>query len=249
MNALPKLLKLSLLPLLAVSLQAASTYKVQSGDTLSSIARKNGTTPAKLMSDNGLKNANMLLVGQTLKIPSGSSQPTSTPAKRKPATPTSSGRGNYTVKAGETLYSIARTNGLSVSQLTGMNPGLDPSKLSVGQQINLKKTPAQAKKNSTSPPPAKKKAPVIAEKKVKLVNAPSPALVIEAPKPEEKKAVAAEVAPPSTIASVLVEKEISFGALANRHRTSTQQLNALNGWRLKPTTVLAKGSEVYVPGT
>lgn len=248
MSALPKLLQLSLLPLLAASLQAASSYKVQPGDTLSSIARKNGTTPSQLMSDNGIKNANMLLVGQTLKISGGSSQASSTPAKQKPAAAKSTGGGNYTVKAGETLYSIARTNGLSVSQLTAMNPGLDPSKLAVGQQINLKKTSSQAPKGNSSQPPAKK-TPVIAETKVKLVNAPSPALVIEAPKPEEKKEVTAKAAPPSTIASVLVEKEISFGALANRHRTSTEQLNALNGWRLKPTTVLAKGSEVYVPGT
>lgn len=247
MNALPKLLKLSLVPLLAASLHAASTYKVQPGDTLSSIARKNGTTPSKLMSENGLKNANMLLVGQSLKISGGSSKTTATPAQA--STPSSSGSGNYTVKAGETLYSIARSNGISVSQVTAMNPGLDPSKLSVGQKINLKRTSSPAEKKPTNSAPApQKKAPVIAEEKVKLINAPSPALVIEAPKPEEK-VVKVAIAQPSTIASVLVEKEISFGALANRHRTSTQQLNELNGWRLKPTTVLAKGSEVYVPGT
>ena len=53
---------------------------------------------------------------------------------------------------------------------------------------------------------------------------------------------------PAAISSVMVNKEISFGALASKHRTSTKQLNELNGWSLKPTTILAKGSEIYVPG-
>ena len=75
MNALPSFLKLSLLPLLAASLQAASSYKVQSGDTLSSIARKTGTTANKIMQANGISNPNKLRVGQVLKI--SSSRPSS----------------------------------------------------------------------------------------------------------------------------------------------------------------------------
>ena len=119
MNALPKLLKLALLPLLAASLQAASTYKVQSGDTLSSIARKNGTTSSQLMKDNGISNPNLLKVGQVLKV-SGSSSKPSTSSKPKASTNKTSG--NYSVKSGETLYSIARKHGLSVSQLPASTP-------------------------------------------------------------------------------------------------------------------------------
>jgi membrane-bound lytic murein transglycosylase D len=43
-------------------------YKVQSGDTLSSIARRNGLTIAKLCSSNGLSTKSILHKGQVLKI-------------------------------------------------------------------------------------------------------------------------------------------------------------------------------------
>lgn len=262
MNALPKLLKLSLLPLLAVSLQAASTYKVQSGDTLSSIARKSGTTASKLMKENGISNPNLLKIGQVLKVPGSASspRPKAKVNTRKPKS-ASSTSGNYTVKAGETLYSIARKHGLSVSQLTSLNPGLEPSRLSIGQKIQTtgavkskpktsaapKPTPKPKAKPLPKPKPAKP-APVVAQvsKKPAPVSAPKPT-----PIPEPKPNLIAERKPeiPSTISTVTVTKEISFGALASKHRTTPKQLNELNGWSLKPSTILAKDSEVYVPGT
>lgn len=52
----------------SVSSSSTSSYKVVSGDTLSEIASKYGTTVAKLFSLNGLKNANYIYVGQTLRI-------------------------------------------------------------------------------------------------------------------------------------------------------------------------------------
>lgn len=44
------------------------TYKVKSGDTLSEIAQKFGTTVTKLAELNNIKNVNLIYVGQTLKI-------------------------------------------------------------------------------------------------------------------------------------------------------------------------------------
>lgn len=44
------------------------TYKVKSGDTLSEIAQKFGTTVSKLASLNNIKNVNLIYAGQTLKI-------------------------------------------------------------------------------------------------------------------------------------------------------------------------------------
>ncbi len=52
----------------SVSSSSTSSYKVVSGDTLSEIASKYNTTVAKLVSLNGLKNANYIYVGQTLRI-------------------------------------------------------------------------------------------------------------------------------------------------------------------------------------
>lgn len=255
MNALPKLLNLFLLPLLAVSLQAASTYKVRSGDTLSSIARKNGTSASKLMKANGISNPNMLRVGQVLKV-SGQAAPKKATTTR----PTSSSGGNYTVKSGETLYSIARNHGLSVSQLTNMNPGLNPAKLSVGQTIvtngNRKAKPQASPQPQPSrsfvenkKPASSVTAPAQTRIEASMVAAPTQsALPAVGPDPALNFTAEKKIESVASISSVLVKKEISFGALASQHRTSTKQLNALNGWNLKPTTILARDSEVYVPG-
>ena len=49
--------------------RAASKYKVKSGDTLSQIAKKNGTTVRAIMKASGIKNANQIKVGQQITIP------------------------------------------------------------------------------------------------------------------------------------------------------------------------------------
>ncbi len=43
----------------------------------------------------------------------------------------------YTIQAGDTLYSIARRKGLSEAVLRAANPGLVPTRLSVGQSIRI----------------------------------------------------------------------------------------------------------------
>ena len=44
-------------------------YTIKKGDTLSEIAKKYGTTVKKLQSINGIKNANKIYAGDTIKIP------------------------------------------------------------------------------------------------------------------------------------------------------------------------------------
>lgn len=60
---------------------AAGTYTVQSGDTLSSIARKTGVGVVAIKQANGMKDG-LLKIGQTLKVPAGG---TATVASAKPA--------------------------------------------------------------------------------------------------------------------------------------------------------------------
>lgn len=60
---------------------AAGTYTVQSGDTMSSIARKTGVGVVALKQANGMKDG-LLKIGQTLKVPAGG---TATVASAKPA--------------------------------------------------------------------------------------------------------------------------------------------------------------------
>jgi len=52
----------------ATALANAETYTVQKGDTLSAIAKKNGTTVDEIVSKNGIQDANKISVGQNLTI-------------------------------------------------------------------------------------------------------------------------------------------------------------------------------------
>ena len=45
------------------------TYIVKSGDTLSAIAAKYNTTVSELVNLNGIENANLIYVGQSIKLP------------------------------------------------------------------------------------------------------------------------------------------------------------------------------------
>jgi lysozyme len=51
-----------------VSVPSYKTYIVKSGDSLSAIASRYGTTYQKIASDNGISNPNFISIGQVLKI-------------------------------------------------------------------------------------------------------------------------------------------------------------------------------------
>lgn len=60
------------------------THVVQSGETPGGIAKLYGITTAKLMSDNGIKDARSMRVGQSLKIQLGVAQPSTSPVPTVP---------------------------------------------------------------------------------------------------------------------------------------------------------------------
>ncbi len=51
--------------------------------------------------------------------------------------PVVAGPGEYVVKRGDTLAKIARANGVSLTDLQAVNPGVDSKHLKVGQKIKL----------------------------------------------------------------------------------------------------------------
>lgn len=66
---------------------AAPTYAVAAGDTLSSIARRNGTTARELARINAIKNPDRLRIGQNLRLPAARPPVRSVPAGRPQAGP------------------------------------------------------------------------------------------------------------------------------------------------------------------
>ncbi|MGY0654745.1 N-acetylmuramoyl-L-alanine amidase [Bacillus subtilis] len=61
---------------------SGGTYTVKKGDTLSVIAKEHGVSVATLQSLNGIKNPNLIKVGQVLKL-TGSSTPSTKPSSKK----------------------------------------------------------------------------------------------------------------------------------------------------------------------
>ena len=96
-----------------------NVYIVKSGDTLYSIANKYGMTVNELKSLNNLT-SDVLSIGQELVVSEGNAATLEA----------------YTVKAGDTLYSIANKYGLTVSELKLLN-NLSSDTLSIGQVLNV----------------------------------------------------------------------------------------------------------------
>ncbi len=98
----------------ASSGSGAQTVKhtVKKGENLSQIANQYGTTVAAIVRANGLRNANQIYVGQTLKIP-----------KTGASSGGSSGKCRYrhNVKAGEWVWQIARDYGVSPYKILSAN--------------------------------------------------------------------------------------------------------------------------------
>ena len=112
-------------------------YKVVAGDSLYSIARKYETTVDVLKDINNLENTN-LTIGQIIKIP------TST-------TSIDINYNNYTVVAGDSLYSIAKKFNTTINEIKDLN-NLTTNTLSIGQVLkipNIKGTNQQQENYST----------------------------------------------------------------------------------------------------
>ena len=107
------------------------TYTVKSGDTLSGIAARHGVTVNQLKQWNGLT-SNNIRVGQKLKLNSSSSASS--------ASASSSGDySTYTVKSGDSLYSIAKNySGVSAQDIMNFN-GMSSSNIKPGMKIKIPK--------------------------------------------------------------------------------------------------------------
>jgi len=97
-----------------------TTYTVKSGDSLWSIANRYNTTVNEIKSLNNLT-SNTLSIGQRLQLPSSTNTNTGT---------------TYTVKSGDSLWSIANRYNTTVNELKTLN-NLTSNNLSIGQRLQL----------------------------------------------------------------------------------------------------------------
>lgn len=95
-------------------------YTVKAGDTLYSLARQFGVTVKAIQDVNPGIDPRQLAIGQKICIPK----------RRCPE-----GTFVYVVKSGDTLSAIARRNRTTVQAIVRVNPGIDPDKLTIGQEI------------------------------------------------------------------------------------------------------------------
>ena len=116
-----------------------STYTVVRGDSLSGIASRFGTTTRNLMSINGITNANLIRIGQVIKLSSGTVAPvapaptTPAPATPAPAAPATT----YTVVARDTLSGIAARFGTTTRNLMSINGIADANRIRIGQVLTI----------------------------------------------------------------------------------------------------------------
>jgi LysM repeat protein len=104
---------------------ASGLYRVQPGDTLSSIALAHNITLDDLERVNAFANPNLLVVGSLLRMPAAATA-AQAPAASDQAT-TATTMGTYRVQPGDTLSGIAQAFGLTVDGLAQTNQ-LDPSR-------------------------------------------------------------------------------------------------------------------------
>jgi LysM repeat protein len=114
----------------------STIYVVAWGDSLSSIARRYGTTVAALVEANSVANPDFIYVGQRLVIPGAVS-------------PAPAGSGVYLVQRGDTLSYVASRYQTTVQQLVQMNGLTNPNLIYVGQRLAVPQSSSNPNTNST----------------------------------------------------------------------------------------------------
>lgn len=127
-------------------------YKVQAGDTLPEIAKSLGVSPEALRAKNSILSDNELYPGRWLMIPGAGdaasapkatpvatpvAETTPAPAATKAPAPAASNGSEYTVKAGDTPWAIARQFNVPFNKLMSANGIANAQSLQIGQKLRI----------------------------------------------------------------------------------------------------------------
>ncbi|MEH7442187.1 LysM peptidoglycan-binding domain-containing protein [Bacillus sp. JJ1122] len=97
-----------------------AVHVVKAGENLWSIAKTYGVTIQNIVNVNGLPSANLIVPGLALYIPD-----------LQPITRF------YKIKSGDTLWKLSIQFSTTVISIMNANPGLDPNRMYIGQNINI----------------------------------------------------------------------------------------------------------------
>jgi LysM repeat protein len=133
-------------------------YTVKSGETLSEIADRFGTSTDRLIQLNRIANPNLVVAGTRLAIP-GRPSAAAPPRNNASAANTK----EHVVRSGESLSTIADSYGLPVEKLVALNKIDDPDLVVSGTRLKLQ-----------APPPVKASVKAAAKPAVKASPKPKP---------------------------------------------------------------------------
>ncbi|MGH7859098.1 MAG: LysM peptidoglycan-binding domain-containing protein [Candidatus Binatia bacterium] len=123
----------------AAQRQYAVEHRVASGQTIGAIARRYGSSTSAIQAANNLRSAHRIRIGQVLKIPTGRGQVTArivaSTAEERPAA--RSVARSHRVRPGETLASIAKRYGTTVSAIQSANALRSAHRIRAGQLLRI----------------------------------------------------------------------------------------------------------------
>lgn len=136
-----------------------ASYRVQSGDTVSTIAARFGLSTAAVLAMNGLSWKSLIFPGQVLALTGPAAAPAPAAAAPTPAAPAAT---TYTVVRGDTVSGIAGRFGVSTKAVLAAN-GLDSSALIFpGQHLRIPGMTTAALDTPIAAPAPVAAAPVVA---------------------------------------------------------------------------------------
>jgi murein DD-endopeptidase MepM/ murein hydrolase activator NlpD len=161
--------------------QSGETIEVQPGDTIFVLSRRHGVSIDSIIELNGLKNGSSLRPGQRILLPAGARNvhanqvarapapaaapaPAETPAPA--AEPSGGWDGQHTMKAGDSLYAVARRYKVSLTELQRINAITEPNKVRIGTVLRV---PGQGQPSAPNYAPGTYAGPPA---RSRLVNAP-----------------------------------------------------------------------------
>ena len=257
--------KAPVLPPVSLPVPSAKTYNVQKGDTLSSIASAHGTTWKKLAELNNLSNPNQLKVGQEIRISESAAGTSSASVSGKHTAPVSSRPipgsikqgSSYVIQKGDSLSSIAKRSGLTVSEIKAAN-SLPHDSLVVGKSLTIPKKGAKASVAKAAPAKSANPAPAATKAAVAPAALPAPAPLADAASTGSVAAATTAAAPAVPAAAAPVAKAAgapvyehvlypgeTLDDVARQYGSSQQEIMKLNN--ITDAASIKPGTKLLVP--